>query len=451
MGRVLLVEDDEALRLTQSLYLQREGFEVTAAPNRTTARRELTLQAYDVVVTDLRLGDEDGMDVLRDVRELQPEAEILVITGYGSVDTAVSAMKQGAYDYVTKPVDPEELVRILHKALELRSLRRQVTNLQDRLTREAGLDHIVAVSQPMKDLLRTIETVASSDATVLIEGESGTGKELMARLIHQRSHRASGPFLGINCGAMAENLLESELFGHARGSFTGAHKDHKGLFEAADQGTLFLDEVAEISSNFQVKLLRTLQERTIRRVGDTREIRVDVRLIAATNQDLTQLVREGRFRQDLFFRVKVIPIFLPPLRDHREDILPLAESFMARLSNRMGRRKPSLTEAAGSKLMEHDWPGNVRELENTLERALIFNKGDRIDSRDLMLEASLSPRREREGIEDVSSRHASLDEVEKRHILDVLAQCGQNKMKAAEILGIGYNTLWRKLKKYGAL
>jgi len=447
MARVLFVEDDEALRVTQELYLRQEGFEVTAAPGRGVARGELGRQVFDAVVTDLRLGEEDGMDVLKDVRELQPEAQVLVLTGYGSVDSAVAAMKEGAYDYLTKPVDPEELVRILHKALELRSLRRQVIDLRDRFARETGLDRIVAVSKAMQGVLQTIEKVAGSDATVLIEGESGTGKELMARLIHQKSGRVSGPFLAINCGAMPENLLESELFGHIRGSFTGAHKNQKGLFEAADQGTLFLDEVAEISQGFQVKLLRTLQEHTIRRVGDTREIKVDVRLIAATNQNLTRLVREGRFRQDLFFRVKVIPITLPPLREHREDIIPLADSFTARLSNRMGRRKPELTEAAARKLIEHDWPGNVRELENSLERALIFNKGNIIDAGDLIIETCLPATCE--APPESGSWRVSLPDMEKRHILDVLSHCRQNKMKAAEILGIGYNTLWRKLKKYG--
>ncbi len=451
MQRVLFVEDDEALRLTQCLYLRREGFEVAAVPDRNQALEELRHRAFDVVVTDLRLGRDSGMDVLKDSRELQPDAEVLVITAYGSVDTAVAAMKEGAYDYLTKPVDPEHLVRYIHKALEHRRLHRQIDALKDQVVREAGLDRIIAVSESMREVVETAGRVASSDAPVLIEGESGTGKELMARLIHQQSGRADGPFLAINCGAMPENLLESELFGHKRGSFTGAHKDQKGLFEAADGGTLFLDEVAEISHGFQVKLLRVIQEHSIRRVGDTREIKVDVRIIAASNQDMAKLVHEGRFRKDLFFRIKVIPIHLPPLRMRPDDIAPLAENFLWRLSHRMGRRKPELTENAVRKLLEHDWPGNVRELENTLERCLIFNKGDRIDAPDLMLEACLpgaggppsGPR------DPQPPWQLSLGEMEKRHILGVLSHCGNNKAKAAEILGIGYNTLWRKLKKYG--
>jgi two-component system response regulator HydG len=444
---VLLVEDDDALRLTQSLYLQREGFEVVAARGRDRAREELTRQTFEVVVTDLRLGKDDGLDVLRDVRDLQPGTEVLLITGYGSVDSAVAAMKEGAYDYLTKPVEPENLVRVIRKAIEHQSLQREITILRNQFAKEAGLNRIVAVSPLMKEILESIEKIADSDSTVLIEGESGTGKELMAKLIHQQSNRAGGPFIGINCGAMSESLLESELFGHKRGSFTGAHKDQKGLFEAADKGTLFLDEVAELSANFQVKLLRALQEHRIRRVGDTREIKVDARIVAASNKDVAQLVREGRFRSDLFFRIKVIPICLPPLRKRREDIVPLAENFLDRLSGRMGRRKPSLTDAAKLRLLDYDWPGNVRELENTLERSLIFNKGKQIDVQDLMLEDGLQIPRDK--YPDSPPPLISLDEAERRHILGVLDHCEQNRTRAAKILGIGYNTLWRKLRKYG--
>lgn len=448
MSPLLLVEDDEALRVTQSLYLRQQGLDVVAVAGRSTARQELMSKNFEVVVTDLRLGDEDGMDVLRDARKIQPAAEVLVITGYGSVNTAVMAMKAGAYDYLTKPVDPELLLRTIQKAMERQNLRRQVSNLEHRLARETGLDQIIAVSPAMRKLLVTITDVAATDATILIEGESGTGKELLAKLIHQRSKRTAGLFLAVNCGAMPEELLESELFGHIKGSFTGAHRNQKGFFEAADGGTLFLDEIAETSQNFQVKLLRTLQERTIRRLGDTGEIPVDVRLIAATNQDLAHLVQQGRFRRDLFFRIKVIPLYIPPLRERPEDILPLAERFLTRLSERMGRRGvPHLTVAARQKLHHHNWPGNVRELENSLERALIINKSDVIEAADLALENCFGPQWE------VPVSHGSwavpLAEVEKEHILRVLSGCNNNKAQTAQILGIGYNTLWRKLKQYG--
>ncbi|MGQ9749707.1 sigma-54-dependent transcriptional regulator [Desulfosoma sp.] len=494
LPKVLFVEDDAALRLSQSLYLEREGFAVVAASGRQEARRALREEAFDAVVTDLRLGEGSGLEVLADVQALRPDAETVVITGYGSVESAVEAMKRGAYDYLTKPVDPELLVRILRKALDRRRLRRQVDHLTQRFAEEAGLNRIVAESPAMRAVMERLDDVAQSDAPVLIEGESGTGKELMAKWIHHRSRRASGPFVGINCGAVPETLLETELFGHVRGAFTGAHQAKKGLFEAADGGTLFLDEVGEISPAFQIKLLRTLQEGTIRRVGSVKETSVDVRLIAASNQNVAQLVREGRFRPDLYYRIHVVPIVLPPLRERRKDILPLARAVLERLSRRMGRKMPTLTPEASQKLLDYPWPGNVRELENALERVLIFSRSETIDAPALQLEPleetfrlSLNPspghspprdfKKSSDGMppdskildaqnagmfpgtsntprqESAPMRHnasdLSLAEVERRHILWVLAQCGHNKTKAAEILGIGTNTLWRKLKRYG--
>ncbi|SMC25341.1 two-component system, NtrC family, response regulator HydG [Desulfacinum hydrothermale DSM 13146] len=442
-ARILFVEDDASLRLTQSLYLEQEGFGVVPAAGRREARRMLEDAAFDAVVTDLRLGDGDGLEVLADVREVRPEAETIVITGYGSVESAVEAMKRGAYDYLTKPVDPEDLVRVLRKALERRRLRRQVDHLARRFAEEAGLNRIVAQSPVMRRLMERMEDVAASEAPVLIQGESGTGKELMAKWIHERSRRAAGPFVALNCGAVPENLLETELFGHVRGAFTGAHQNKRGLWEAADGGTLFLDEVGEIPPAFQVKLLRTLQEGTLRRVGSVKEIQVDVRIIAASNQDIEALVREGRFRKDLYYRINVVPIHLPPLRERPEDVEPLADSILERLSRRMGRKAPRLTEAARRRLSHYPWPGNVRELENTLERVLIFTKKDRIDAEDLHLQTSgTAP-----GCEE-DDWNVPLKEVERRHILRVLARCGHNKTRAAAVLGIGTNTLWRKLKKY---
>ncbi len=447
MAQVLLVEDDESLRLTQRLYLEQEGFEVTGVADATAAGEALRRGGYDLVVTDLRLGLESGLDVLKVAKQKDAQIEVVVITGYGSVATAVAAMKQGAYDYLTKPVDPEKLVRVIQRALERRRLRRQVDSLRHQVVREAGVDEIIAVSPAMKAILGTIDDVARSDATVLIEGESGTGKELLAKLVHLRSRRGSGPFLAINCGAMPETLLESELFGHVRGAFTGARTTTRGLFEAAAAGTLFLDEIAEITPSFQVKLLRALQERRIRRVGDTRERPVDVRIIAASNRALSELVGEGKFRQDLYFRIKVVPISIPPLRERREDILPLAESFVVRLSERMGRRRPVLSASAREKLLNHSWPGNVRELENSLERSLIFHKGDRIEAEHLFLESGLA-RSSPTPVEPAGAADLSLAEMERRHILAVLERCGWNKRRAAQMLGIGYNTLWRKLKRY---
>ncbi|MFP3870453.1 MAG: sigma-54-dependent transcriptional regulator [Syntrophobacteria bacterium] len=446
-SKILVVEDDESLRLTQTMYLKREGFGVVAVGSGTEALAQLASGRFQAVVTDLRLDETDGLQVLTAVKERCPETEVILITGFGSVDTAVEAMKAGAYDYLTKPVDPDDLVLTLKKAVERRRLRRQVAYLTEEVATQAGLDHIVAVSLEMRRVMETVHQVAQNDATVLIEGESGTGKELMAKYIHHSGPRASGPFVALNCGALSQNLLESELFGHAKGAFTGAVKDKKGLFEIADSGTLFLDEVGETSPGFQVKLLRVLEDGTFRRVGGVDERRVDVRIIAASNKDLGRLVQQGHFRQDLYYRLKVIPIYLPPLRRRPEDIIPLAEGFAARYANRMGRKQVSLAPEAVARLQAHTWPGNVRELENAVERALIFCPGQEIQPADLPLEACTSAREEfsRAG----TAAGLSLEAMEQTHIRRVLDHCHWNRSRAARELGIGYNTLWRKIKRYG--
>jgi len=446
-NRILLVEDDDSLRLTQAMYLEREGFEVTAVGSGGEALRRIANNQYHAVVTDLRLDEVDGLEVLAAVKEKSPETEVILLTGFGSVDTAVEAMKAGAYDYLTKPVDPDDLVITLKKAVERLQLRRQVAYLQKEVAQQAGIGEIVAVSPEMQRIMRLIQQVAQNEATVLIEGESGTGKELMARYIHHSGIRASGPFVAINCGALPENLLESELFGHVKGAFTGAIKDKKGLFEVADGGTLFLDEIGETSPSFQVKLLRILEDGTFRRVGGTTEHRVNVRIIAASNKDLASLVPKGQFRRDLYYRLKVIPIYLPPLRKRVADIKPLAEHFVSRYGNRMGRRHSALSAAAINRLEAHAWPGNVRELENAIERALIFFQGEEIQPSDLPLEACMPPV---DGFESTEgSSDMSMEAMEQDHIRKVLENCQWNRSRAAQELGIGYNTLWRKMKKYG--
>ena len=447
VNHILLVEDDDSLRLTQSMYLEREGFQVTAVGSGAEALRLIAADQFQAVVTDLRLDETDGLQVLAKVKERSPETEVILITGFGSVDTAVEAMKSGAYDYLAKPVDPDDLVLTLKKAVERQQLRRQVAYLQKEVAQQAGLGHIVAVSQEMRQIMALVHQVAQNDATVLIEGESGTGKELMAKYIHHTGRRAGGPFVAINCGALPENLLESELFGHVKGAFTGAIKDKKGLFEVADDGTLLLDEIGETSPGFQVKLLRVLEDGTFRRVGSTEEHRVNVRVIAASNKDLGRLVQEGNFRRDLYYRLKVIPIYLPPLRKRVADIRPLAEHFVAHYANQMGRRQSSLSAKAEAMLKDHSWPGNVRELENAIERALIFCQGQEIQAADLPLEAC-TPLVEEFGMPEVDG-DMSLEAVEKRHIQSVLEHCQWNRSRAARELGIGYNTLWRKMKKYG--
>jgi DNA-binding NtrC family response regulator len=445
-SRILLVEDDESLRLTQEMYLTKQGFQVTAVGNCAEALAYLTAEQFHGVLTDLRLGDGDGLELLSAVKERAPETEVIVITGHGSVDTAVEAMKAGAYDYLTKPVDPDDLVLTLNKALERLRLRRQVAHLTREVAEQAGFATIVAVSAEMRHLMTAIDQVARNDATVLIEGESGTGKELIARYIHHKGLRAAGPFVALNCGALQESLLESELFGHVKGSFTGAVADRRGLFEAADGGTLLLDEVSETGSSFQVKLLRVLEDGRIRRVGGTGERRVNVRIIAATNRNIGRLVQQGNFRQDLYYRLKVIPLFLPPLRKRPVDIRPLAEHFLTLYGNRMGRKSPRLSPTAIARMEAYPWPGNVRELANAIERALIFSQADVIEPADLPLEPLAAPVEEEEAAADFS-----LASAERIHLRRVLEHFGWNQRLAARALGIGYNTLWRKMTRYRIL
>jgi DNA-binding NtrC family response regulator len=443
---ILLVEDDESLRLTQELYLRREGFQVSAVGSGAEALRHVSADQFQVVITDLRLDEVDGLQILAAVKERTPDSEVILITGHGTVDTAVEAMKVGAYDYLTKPVDPDDLVLTIRKAVERRQLRRQVAYLQEEVAQQAGFTNIIAVSPEMQQIMATVRQVAKNNATVLIEGESGTGKELMAKYIHHTGINSAGPFVAINCGALSENLLESELFGHVKGSFTGAITDKKGLFEVADGGTLFLDEIGETSPGFQVKLLRVLEDGKIRPVGSTRERPVNVRIIAASNKDLGGLVHSGHFRQDLYYRLRVIPVTLPALRRRPADIGPLAEYFTANYANRMGRSQIRLSPQALAKLEAYGWPGNVRELENAIERALIFCQDQEIKPSDLPLEGCLAPE-----LADQweSAVEPDLKAMERRHIHRVLERCGWNQSRAASLLGIGYNTLWRKMKRYG--
>jgi len=411
------------------------------------------------------------LDVLRDVRQIQPTAEILVITGYGSVGTAVTAMKEGAYDYLTKPVDPEYLVRAINKACERRELRQHVGHLQDRFIKEVGLDKIVAVSPSMQRIIQTIQDVAETEATVLIEGESGTGKELMAKLIHEHSKRSAGPFLAVNCGAMPEDLLESELFGHMRGSFTGAHKNHKGLFEAADGGTLFLDEIAETSQNFQVKLLRTLQERSIRRLGDTQEAPVDVRLIAATNQDLQKAIAEKRFREDLYYRLNIIRIEIPPLRERREDIPLLTKHFVHKYEQELKIEEPFTLDGGLRKLFQsYHWPGNVRELSSVILRLMVGDDPEwiktdlinNIEADGLPLPTDFVSQRAEKGVvksetssgpDALSSLKAlkaeAIRHIEQKAIMYALNMTGWNKRQTAKMLGISYKALFYKMDNLG--
>jgi two-component system response regulator PilR (NtrC family) len=368
--RVLVVDDEQSMRELLAIMLRKDGFDVVAAESRTQAAAVLARSPVDLIVTDVKLPDGDGIEILRHVKAAAPDTVVIVMTAYGSTETAVAALKLGAYDYLIKPFDVDELKIVVRNALERQQLQQENLLLKAEFRTQHGLDRIVGVSPAMVAVFNLVRSVAGTTSTVLISGESGTGKELVAKAVHALSPRKDAPFVSVNCAAVPENLLESELFGHMKGAFTDAHQNKKGLFEAAHRGTLFLDEVGETPPAMQVKLLRALQEKKVRRVGATEETEVDVRLVAATNRPLETLLREGKLREDLFYRLNVIPIHLPALRERREDIPLLAESFLRRFSQEMGKNVVKISSEAMQRLARHAWPGNVRELENVIERAV---------------------------------------------------------------------------------
>ncbi len=441
---VLVVDDEPIARANLAHVLTRAGAKVDEAPGGAAALALLERTEYDLVVTDLMMEGVDGLAVLARTRELWPDTEVLVVTGYPTVETAVQAMRQGAYHYLAKPYDIEEARLLTAKALEKRRLRLEVRSLRERLKTKPEPLPIVGSAPPMLRLKRTIAQIAPTDATVLILGETGTGKELVARTLHLLSRRADERFLAINCGAFNEELLESELFGHEAGAFSGAVRLKKGLFESAPGGTLFLDEVGEMSLTMQVKLLRALQERVIRRVGGTRDLPVDVRILAATNRDLTRAVESGQFRQDLFYRLNVIAVSVPPLSERREDIPLLCQFFLAKAGRRLEKPGLSLSSEVLDTLVAYSFPGNVRELENIMERAAVMTEEHLVEPRHLPPDLRGGPVRvarpcDRELI--------SLEENERRHVAFVLDHCQGNRTKAAALLGIDRASLWRKLKK----
>ena len=383
---MLVVDDQKNMRATTAIVLRAAGHVVEEAEDGAAALRRVQAEAFDVVLTDLRMPDVDGMEVLREAQRLAPETQVIVMTAYGTIESAVEAIRRGAYDFLAKPFKEDELLLRVSKALEKRRLVGEVSLLAGELRRRYGLEHIVGRSPSMQDLLDRIVRVAPTDATVLISGESGTGKELVARALHVASRRGERPFVPVNCAAITETLLESELFGHAKGSFTGATRARRGLFEEANGGTLFIDEVGETSPGFQAKLLRALQEGEIRRVGESTPVQVDVRVIAATNQDLRRAVAERRFREDLYYRLAVVPIRIPPLRERSEDVPLLAAHFLERFVQRTGAPK-TLAPDAVALLVEHAWPGNVRELENVIEHAAALSPSPEIRAADVQIEA----------------------------------------------------------------
>jgi len=432
---------------TLTKILERKGYIVDAAGTGAAALQRLSEYSYDLVITDLNMPVMDGMQLLREMHARQLHPATIVLTGHGTIQTAVEAMKLGAGDYLIKPCHPDELLLVAARLLEVRDLRREVTQLKRELRKFDRFGEIIGTSARMQEIYRVIDAVSQNKSNVLISGENGTGKELVARTIHNKGPLAVRPFLAINCGALSETLLESQLFGHRKGSFTGAIEDHEGVFQAAAGGTLFLDEIAEIPLPLQVKFLRAIQEKEVTPLGSTRPVHVDVRIIAATNRDLDDTVRDGTFRTDLYYRLNVVPIHLPSLRERREDIPLLVERFIQDFSRVYGVEPKRVTDEARQKIIAYAWPGNIRELQNAIERAFALSSEPEITVQ------NLPPAVLRQGTSDpmleALSEPVPLDELERRNILAALHRSGGNKNEAARLLRIDRQRLYRKIEKYG--
>ncbi|MCK6531788.1 MAG: sigma-54 dependent transcriptional regulator [Polyangiaceae bacterium] len=449
MRRVLVVDDEENLRLVLRTLLRRNGYEVETAGSGEDALGLVDSFGPDFVITDVRMPKMGGLDLLATLKAKGSDATVIVMSAYGNTDLALEAMKGGAYDYIQKPFKPDEVVLTLRKAEERELLRRENRALREEIRKEHKFEDILAKSPNMQAIFRTIAKIAEYKTTVLVTGESGSGKELVARAIHRRSSRRGGPFVPINCGAIPENLLESELFGHKKGAFTDAISDRRGLFEEADGGTLFLDEIGELPLGLQVKLLRVLEDEKIRRLGEARDIQVDVRIITATHRDLTAETKAGRFREDLFYRLNVLPIHVPPLRERREDIPLLIEHFITRNNTRLGTNIRGMDTECRRLLYEYSWPGNVRELENTIERAMVLAEGDQLVAADLA-------ERIREARDPVQMQLASgelsvkktMRVIEELLIRRALQKTKGNRTRAAEVLEISHRALLYKIKDY---
>jgi len=436
---ILIVDDESVVRDSLGKWFEEEGYTVETASSAREALLKLPRQRWDLAVVDIKMPGMDGLDLQRKMREIDPDVSIVIMTGYASVETAVRALKEGAYDYITKPFDPDELTHLIRKALEHRRMKVENTRLRQSLEEVQAVD-LVGRSPAMQKVTDMIRTVAPNDTTVLVTGESGTGKELVARAIHNLSPRRFMPMVVIHCGALTETLLESELFGHEKGAFTGAQYRKKGKFEVAEGGTVFLDEISDISMKTQTDLLRVLQEKEITRVGGTQVVKVDFRVVAATNRGLESMVKEGTFRPDLFYRLNVFGIRVPPLRERGEDIPLLVDHFIRKYSQVMNKRFTSVSKPAMGLLMDYDWPGNVRELENAIERAMVIGREPEIQAPDFPLQhapAAQPPPGE------------TLEDVERAHILKTLEDCHWNQSRAARILKIDRVTLYNKIKKYG--
>lgn len=440
-GRILIIDDEDVVRESLAEWFEAEGYEVKVSACGKEALAMVAETEFDLALLDIKMPGMDGMEVQQRLREADPELTVIIMTGYATVETAVQALKRGAYDYITKPVDPDELTHLVAKALEHRQTKREVTRLRESLREIFPRTDLIGRSPAMKRVLEFVEMVAPTDATVLITGESGTGKEVVARAIHTSGRRRHMPMVAIHCGALTDTLLESELFGHERGAFTGAQYRKKGKFEIADGGTVFLDEIGDISLRMQTDLLRVLQEKEIVRVGGTQSLKVDFRCIAATNKDLMALVKAGTFRPDLYYRLNVLSIELPPLRDRREDIPLLVDHFIRKICEATNRSEiPRVSAEAMEMLIRYDWPGNVRELENAVERALVVGRGPELKPSDFSFQLAAAAS---------TAGARTLEEVERAHIERIWKECEGNHSKAARVLDIDRTTLYNKLKRYG--
>ena len=438
-GKLLIVDDELSVRDSLAKWFREEGYEIGTAENANDALTCLAEQRWDAALVDIKMHGTDGIELQRRMHEVDPELLVIIMTGYASVETAVAALKNGAYDYVTKPLDPDEIAHLVKNALAHKRTAPENVMLRETVAEIARSGELIGQSSAMRKIFDAIETVGPTDATVLVTGESGTGKELVARAIHHASPRRFHPLVVIHCGALTETLLESELFGHEKGAFTGAQYRKKGKFEIAEGGTVFLDEIGDISLKTQTDLLRVLQEREITRVGGNQIIKVDFRCIAATNKDLEKLIAEGKFRPDLFYRLNVFRIELPPLRSRRDDISVLVDHFVRKFSLAMNKHINRVTPAAMNLLQQQPWLGNVRELENAVERAMVVGQEPELREQDFIFKP--------QSVSNGSSK--TLEDMERAHILRVLEECGGNQSRAAEILDIDRVTLYHKLKKYG--
>lgn len=445
-NRILVVDDERSVTGALGLILRESGHEVVTAHSVVEAVKVLSECHIDLVITDFRLSDATGIDLIRHIKSETPDTEVILMTAYGSLEITIEAIKRGAYYYLEKPYTPDRLLTLVGRALQFASLKRENQTLKRTLAGDSEAFGMIGRDQKMRQIIETIRTSAPSDASVLIEGESGTGKELIAAAFHSASHRAARPFIRINCAAIPHELIESELFGYKRGAFTGADRDKRGLIEAASEGTLLLDEIAEMPTHLQTKLLRVLQERKLRRLGDEREIKVDFRLVSATNRDTAQLMEEGVLRKDLYFRISTIRIKVPPLRERLDDVLLLAKHFLERYTQQYGKNIRDISPDAVMRLVRYDWPGNIRELESVIERAVLFCPGD-------VLMPGCLP----EDFQSAQARSARfvippllpMEEIEREAIVQTLERTSGNVKKSAQILHFPRPTFYRKLKKFG--